>query len=98
MANICENTIRIFTEDEDNKKYICKFIKNEFNTSLEEITCDMLEGYFDSKWIFPEEEMNRLYAELPNKDDIDITCLSVEWGCLYCAFHSCDANGWKNEN
>ena len=31
------------------------------------------------------------------KDDIDIVVLSVEWGCYYCAFHTCDEDGWTLE-
>ena len=94
MANICENTLRIFTGDEDNKKYIIKFMHDIFRCDLEEIDPDVLEGYFDSKWDFPDELMNELYEKIPNKDDIDMTCLSVEWGCFYCAFHTCDVDGW----
>lgn len=94
MANICENTIRVFTEDEDNKSYICKFMKDNFRCDLEDVDYNMLEGYFDSRWSFPEELMEEMYKGLPNKDDIDITCLSVEWGCFYCQFHTCDSDGW----
>ncbi len=97
MANICENTLRVFTDDEDNKNYIVKFMFNTFQCDLEEVDSNMLEGYFDSKWDFPEELMRELYEGLPNKDDIDMTCLSVEWGCFYCAFHTCDKDGWTIE-
>ena len=41
--------------------------------------------------------MNKFYQGIPNKDDIDIVVLSVEWGCYYCAFHTCDGDGWKLE-
>lgn len=41
--------------------------------------------------------MEDLYNGLPNKKDIDITVLSVEWGCFYCEFHTCDHDGWTVE-
>lgn len=97
MANICENTIKVFTEDESNKNYVIKFMKDTFHEDLEEVASDFLEGYFSSKWVFPEELMEDLYNKLPNKEDIDITVLSVEWGCFYCEFHTCDHDGWRVE-
>lgn len=97
MSNICENTIKVFTEDSNNKTYIQKFIKDNFHSDLEEVDSNFLEGYFDSRWTFPEELMNDLYNGLPNKEDIDITVLSVEWGTYYCAFHTCDSTGWDYE-
>lgn len=92
MANICDNTLRVYTEDYNNINYI----KDFFNSigDIEEISNNDLEIYFDSRWSFPEELMDKLYNNLPNKQDIDMTCLSIEWGCFYCAFHHCDENGW----
>ena len=50
---------------------------------------------FEPKWTFPETKMNKLYKKLPNKDDIDMRCLSVEYGCLYHALWVCDKDGWR---
>ena len=97
MANICSNELHVYTEDKNNKEYIIKFMNDNFDTDVEEISDDYLEIYFDSKWDFPEELMDELYEGLPNKEDIDMTCLSVEWGCFYCAFHTCDKDGWTIE-
>lgn len=95
MANICENTMHITTSDNDNISYIKNFMRKHFNV------CDIFEsgdGYyevsFDSKWTFPEKEMDKMYKGLPNKGDIDIGCLSVEWGCYYCQFTLMDGDGW----
>ena len=89
MANICENTLRVYSENSENLEYIENFFKD-----LDE----NLEVYFDSRWRFPEKEMDKLYVNLPDKSNIDMTCLSVEWGCLYCQFHSCDKDGWVAED
>lgn len=89
MSNICENTLRVYSENSENLKCIENFFKD-----VERVDDENLEVYFDSKWRFPEEEMDRY---LPDKSSINMTCLSVEWGCLYCQFHSCDKDGWTAE-
>lgn len=38
--------------------------------------------------------MNDLYNGLPNKNDIFMRCLSVEYGNLYHALWVCNSNGW----
>ena len=95
MANICDNTLKVYSENPVNLKCVESFFKDWGD--IEKVDEESLEIYFDSKWVFPEEEMNKLYNRLPNKDDIDMTCLSVEWGCFYCQFHTCDKNGWTIE-
>lgn len=36
-----------------------------------------------------------LYDKIPDKEDIYMRCLSVEYGCLYHVLWVCDNNGWK---
>ena len=96
MANICENTIHVYSENSENLKYIESFFKDLGD--VERVDDENLEVYFDSKWRFPEEEMNKLYVNLPDKSSINMTCLSVEWGCFYCQFHICDKDGWIAED
>ena len=96
MANICENTMHIYTEDKDNMDYFLACIKemDEDDTKITHSDDMMLEVTFLSKWTFPEEEMDKLYKGIPNKDEFSITCLSVEWGQLYCQFATCNKDGW----
>lgn len=91
MSNPCSNELRFYFETKENEEALQKFFSEEYNNCV-----DVEENsvYFDSRWTFPEDLMNELYYKLPNKDDIDMTCLSVEWGCLYCEFHVCDGDGW----
>lgn len=96
MANICENTLQVYSENPENLKRVESFFKDWGD--IEKVDEENLEIYFDSKWTFPEEEMDKLYAELPDKSNISMTCLSVEWGCLYCQFHTCDEDGWTAED
>lgn len=97
MANICDNELHIYSEDVNNLEYVKQFLMNTFNViDLEEEGPSIIIK-FESKWTFPEELMNKLFDNLPNKKDIDMICLSIEWGCFYCEFHTCDVNGWRIE-
>lgn len=93
MSNPCSNELQFYFETEENQKVFEDFFNEHFGC------VDMTENtvYFESRWSFPEEEMNELYLKLPNKEDINMICLSVEWGCLYCEFITCDEDGWKHE-
>ena len=98
MANICENTLRVYSTDPKNLEYIKEFFNNVLNGDVQIMDSENLDIYFNSKWVFPEEEMNKLFDGLPNKKDIDMCCLSVEWGCPYCEFHTCkDSEGWLSD-
>lgn len=93
MANICDNTFYAYSEDLDNIKVIKDFFDNWFGAYYEE-NDNSLSVSFDSKWVFPEEDMEKLYNRIPNKKDIFMRCLSVEYGCDYIAYYKCDKNGW----
>jgi hypothetical protein len=95
MANICNNELHAYSEDPANKMTIESFFTNKFPGSEILKSEDTIEVFFESKWVFPEKEMNELYESLPNKSDIDISCLSTEWGDYYTAFHVCNEDGWS---
>lgn len=98
MANICENTLYAASNYEDNLSYIYNYFNDEykFEWDLGYYEDDCIELYFFSKWSFPEEEMQKFIKGIPNKDDIYIRCLSVEYGCEYVAFHKWegDTDNW----
>lgn len=96
MANICKNTLTVFSETPENIEYIKGFFDDWGNVDQDD-SCN-LTIYFNSKWDFPEEKMEELFKGIPYKDDIQMVCLSVELGCYYCAFHYCDEEGWKYQN
>lgn len=97
MANTCYNELHIVTDDTNNTTIILFFLKRHFsNTKILKKSKDVVEVSFDSYWTFPEELMNELYKVIPNKEDILIDCLSVEWGNFYCEFSHCNKNGWYN--
>lgn len=94
MANICNNQMYIYSKDRQNINTVINFFHNWPYSGIEDsdTSVDVL---FDSKWTFPEEEMNKLYESIPNKADIYMRCLSYEFGNLYHALWVCDENGWR---
>ena len=91
MANICENTFYAQCSPK-NIKIIEKFFE-DWTGSIESDE-DCIDVYFDSKWDFPESEMNKLFNLLDKEDDIYMRCLSVEYGNDYVAYWKCDNDGW----
>lgn len=97
MANICSNKFYAYSNNHNNIEYITKFFEKwncygnaEIINSELDIDID-----FNSKWSFPEEEMNKLFESIPDKDNIYMRCLSVEYGCDYVAYWKCvDKTGW----
>lgn len=94
MANICENTFYAYSEDENNIKVIEDFF-NSWPGAYCEVNDGNIDVYFSSKWDFPIDEMKKLFESIPNKKDIYMRCLSVEYGCLYHALWVCDKDGWE---
>lgn len=94
MANICDNQFYAYSENSENIECILNFFNDWDNVCHGESTEDTIELYFESKWEFPEEEMINLYQLIPNKSDIYMRCLSVEYGCMYHSLWYCDEDGW----
>ena len=95
MANICNNDWYCSSENKENLRVVQEFIENEFYGEISYEDSTSLEGYFESRWTFPEEKMQELYELIPDKEDIYIRVLSVELGCLYHALWVCEnEKGW----
>ena len=95
MANMCDNTFYAYSEDRNNLKYIKKFLEENLEADVE-INIDTIDAYFDSKWTFPLDLMDELYKGIPNKNDIYMRCLSVEYGFDYVSYHKCEGeDGWQ---
>ena len=94
MANICTNTMYVESETRENLDAVITFFNNNLKYYDYEDNGDSLDISFDSRWIFPEELMEELFEAIPNKSDIYMRCLSVEYGCMYHALWYCDKDGW----
>lgn len=95
MANICENELRVFSEDCENITAITAFFNDKFpHCSIDDVGDNSLVIYFDSKWDFPRLALEDLIEKLHNKNEISMQCLSVEWGNEYCEFHNYRDGEW----
>ena len=94
MANICTNTMYVESETRENLDSVITFFSNNLNYYDYEDDGNSLDISFDSRWVFPEELMEELFEAIPNKSDIYMRCLSIEYGCMYHALWYCDENGW----
>lgn len=94
MANICTNTMYVESETRENLDSVIAFFNNNLKYYDHEDDGDSLYISFDSRWVFPEELMEELFEAIPNKSDIYMRCLSVEYGCMYHALWYCDEDGW----
>lgn len=84
MANICENKFLITCENENTVEKIINKLKKIFKEHLNgEITYDdemVIEGWFDSRWDFPEDIFDNFFDEFKD-NTIYMRCLSEEYGC-----------------
>lgn len=55
---------------------------------------DIVEGYFDSRWNFPNEEFEEI---IPEGTEVYFRCLSEEYGCEYVAMNVYSDGGWHTE-
>ena len=99
MANIAENKFLLsFGENctEEDKALVRKRIEEVFEDALEgEIfydEYDTLEGFFDSRWAFPEE----IWEEILEDKPIYFRCLTEEYGCGLVSMNIHDEDGlWR---
>ena len=94
MANICTNSFCLNKQvsDSDYKKSSenLKRFLDSINSDYDEDD-DFIDGYFDSKWVFPMDEIKDLLV-----GDVYFRCLSEEYGCGYVAMNIYD-EGWQSE-
>ena len=95
MANICDNTLYVQSDNRENLETVRKFFDENFEYYDCDDSGDCLDIFFDSKWTFPENLMKELFDAIPDKSNIYMRCLSVEYGCMYHALWYCDENGWE---
>lgn len=99
MANICDNTFYAEANNKENSEYIINFLTENFKYELDITRNDedfFIEAQFESKWVFPIEIMEELYKGLPDKENVYMRCLSVEYGLMYHALWEClNEEGWK---
>lgn len=95
MANICDNHFILRSRNLDDFNKSKEALEEYVNEVGGEITYDdeedLFEGYFDSKWTFPIEDLKNIIV-----GDVYFRCLSEEYGEEYVAMNIYD-NGWRDE-
>ena len=107
MANICDNHF-YFRCKKNFKKYENIFEKLFTEILSGEITfcysdsesdpdgAGCIEGYFDSRWSFPEEVFKDLFPD-GEVDDVYFRCLSEEYGCGYVGMSIYSDGSWRDQ-
>ncbi|GAB6010464.1 hypothetical protein [Dysgonomonas reticulitermitis] len=100
MANICTNKLYLSTKDRDLRDRLKESIRQSFS-------CDTVlygngkvfdcEIEFDSKWTFPQGEMEKLTGGIPRESDLYIRVLSYEFGCEYVGFNIYADGEWRDK-
>ena len=100
MANICENRFFISSKNQETIKYVSEKLKVIFTEQLNgEITWEdnnSIEGYFDSKWVFPDMIFEKIFKDIKD-DTLQMRCLSEEYGCGYVAMNIYNGGEWREE-
>lgn len=98
MANICENKFLIACDDEEVMEKINNKLEELFSNTLDgEIVYEgntVIEGFFDSRWCFPDEIFDDFFDEFED-DSIYMRCLSEEYGCEYVAMNIYRDGEWR---
>lgn len=95
MANICNNEFYLTSDDSANIKYAEEWFENsDLDCYIEIIDDNCIEGNFSSRWAFPEELMQEFVDGIPNKEDIYIRVMSIEYGCYYHEMMIYDGEEW----
>jgi hypothetical protein len=99
MANICDNKFYIYCDSESVIEKIVEKLDTLFEDTLDgEIsyaTENAIEGYFDSRWAFPEDIFNDFFKEFDD-DSLYMRCLSEEYGCGLVSMNIYVDGQWKN--
>lgn len=97
MANICDNKFTIACDNEEVLKQISNKLEDLFSDVLDgEIIYeqeDFIEGYFESRWCFPNEIFDDFFTEFKD-ESIYMRCLSEEYGCQYVAMNVYKDGSW----
>lgn len=96
MANICSNTLYASSEDSRNIEYLKEYFTNSYKCDYIEYSDDCIDVEFSSNWTFPTLEMAEMVEKMPNKDDIFIRCLSIEYGDLYHELWVYEGEDWNS--
>ena len=95
MANICDNRLYCSTDNDRNMEKIIRFLNEEFDISNLDAQDNFIHADFSSRWTFPEEEFEKLTADLEDDPTLFIEVVSFEPGMRYLEAHLFENGDWQ---
>lgn len=95
MANYATNLFFASTENEQDLDKIEAFLDETFADSFIERTDDILKAEFSSRWVYPEEIIDKLVESLEAKNKIYIRILTHELEDEYVSFRTFSQGTWN---
>lgn len=93
MANYATNIFYARTENKADLDKIEAFLDDTFDGFVNRHS-DSVDAEFTSRWVYPEEEIDRLIASLEAKDKTYIKILSYEFTDEYVSFRIFSQGKW----
>jgi hypothetical protein len=97
MANICTNKLYLSTGDRQLRDTLVSSLEKTFNCyDVQSNDCDDFDSEieFDSRWVFPQDEMEALTKDLPEDNDLYIRVLSYDFCNEYVGYHIYTSGEW----
>ncbi|WP_373146773.1 hypothetical protein [Bacteroides xylanisolvens] len=94
MANYATNIFHARTENKTDLGKIEVFLDETFNGFVNR-QGDSADAEFSSRWVYPEEEINKLVESLEAKDKVYIKILTYEFEDEYVSFRVFSQGKWN---
>lgn len=93
MANYATNIFYATTANKQDLDKIEAFLDDNFNGYINRYS-DIIDAEFSSRWVYPEDEINRLVESLEAKNEIYIRILTYELEDEYVSFRKFSQGEW----
>lgn len=94
MANYATNIFHARTENKTDLDKIEVFLDDTFNGFVNRQS-DSIDAEFSSRWVYPEEEINKLVESLEDKGKAYIKILTYEFEGEYVSFRIFSQGKWN---
>ncbi|WP_342975310.1 hypothetical protein [Phocaeicola dorei] len=94
MANYATNIFHVRTENRTDLDKIEAFLDDTFNGFVNRLG-DSVDAEFTSRWVYPEEEINKLVESLEAKEKAYIKILTYEFEDEYVSFRIFSQGKWN---
>lgn len=94
MANYATNIFHVRTENRTDLDKIEAFLDDTFNGFVNR-QGDSVDAEFTSRWVYPEEEINKLVESLEAKEKAYIKILTYEFEDEYVSFRIFSQGKWN---